>query len=44
MKYVILIGLILLVLVEYAVCCISHDADEGAERRYKERRDETNRR
>ena len=40
MKYVILVGLLLLVLVEYAMCCVSHDADEGAERRCKERNDE----
>ena len=36
MKYVILIGLLLLVLLEYALMVAAHDADEQAERMYKE--------
>ena len=43
MKYVILVGLLLLVLLEYALCCVAHDADERAEemyRRWKESKDE----
>ena len=35
MKYVILIGLLLLVLLEYALMVVSHDADERAERMYR---------
>ena len=35
MKIVILIGLLLLVLLEYSLCVVSHDADERAERMYK---------
>lgn len=35
MKYVILIGLLLLVLVEYALMVVAHDADERAERMYE---------
>ena len=35
MKYVILIGLLLLVLVEYALMVVAHDADERAERMYR---------
>lgn len=43
MKYVILVALLLLVLLEYALCCVAHDADERAEKMYeewKERHDE----
>lgn len=36
MKYVILVALLLLVLLEYALCCAAHDADERAERMYRE--------
>ena len=36
MKIVILIGLLLLVILEYSLCVVSHDADEKAERMYKE--------
>lgn len=36
MKYVILIALLIIVLLEYAMMVISHDADERAERMYKE--------
>ena len=36
MKYVILVGLLLLVLVEYALMVVAHDADEQAERMYRE--------
>ncbi len=36
MKYVILAGLLLLVLVEYALMVVAHDADEQAERMYRE--------
>lgn len=46
MKYVILIGLLLLVLVEYALMVVAHDADERAEKMYeewKEEHDETDR-
>lgn len=35
MKYVILVGLLLLVLVEYALMVVAHDADERAERMYR---------
>lgn len=35
-KIVILIGLLLLVLLEYALCCVAHDADERAKRMYRE--------
>ena len=40
MKIVILIAMLLLVLAEYAMCVVSHDADEKADemyRRWKER-------
>lgn len=40
MKIVILIGLLLLVLFEYALMVVSHDADERAERMYEEWRRE----
>ena len=40
MKIVILVGLFLLILIEYSMCVISHDADERAERMYKEWRRE----
>lgn len=36
MKYILIIGLALLVLIDYAACCIAHDADERAERMYEE--------
>lgn len=36
MKYVILVGLLLLVLLEYALMVAAHDADERAERMYRE--------
>lgn len=36
MKIVILIGLLLLVLLEYALMVAAHDADERAERMYRE--------
>lgn len=36
MKYVILVGLLLLVLLEYALMVTAHDADERAERMYRE--------
>lgn len=36
MNIVILIALLLLVLFEYALMVVSHDADERAERMYKE--------
>ena len=35
MKILLIIVLALLVLVDYAMCCISHEADERAERMYK---------
>lgn len=35
MKIVILIGLLLLVLLEYSLCVVSHDADERAEEMYR---------
>ena len=43
MKYVILVGLLLLVLLEYALMVAAHDADERAEkmyRKWKEKDDE----
>ena len=40
MKIVIIIALALLVLLDYAMCCISHDADERAERMYEEWKEE----
>lgn len=40
MKILLIIGLVLLVLLDYAMCCISHDADEKAERMYKRWQDE----
>lgn len=46
MKYVIMIALLLLVLLEYALMVVAHDADERAERMYEEWRrehDETDR-
>lgn len=36
MKIVIIIALALLVLLDYAMCCMAHDADERAERMYRE--------
>ena len=35
MKIVILIGLLLLVLLEYSLCAVSHDADERADEMYR---------
>lgn len=35
MKTAILIGLLLLVLLEYSLCVVSHDADERAEEMYR---------
>ena len=40
MKIVILIGLLLIVLLEYSLCVVSHDADERAEKMYKRWKDE----
>ena len=40
MKYVILVALLLLVLLEYALMVVAHDADEKAERMYEEWRRE----
>ena len=40
MKYILIIGLALLVLLEYALCCAAHDADEKAERMYEEWKEE----
>ena len=39
MKYVILIGLLLLVLVEYALMVVASDADDRAEEFWKEKDD-----
>lgn len=36
MKYILIIGLALLVLLEYALMVIAHEADERAERMYEE--------
>lgn len=35
MRTIILIGLLLLILLEYSLCVITHDADERAERMYE---------
>ena len=35
MKIVILIGLLLIVLLEYSLCVVLHDADERAEEMYR---------
>lgn len=35
MRTIILIGLLLLILLEYSLCVITHDADERAERMYR---------
>ena len=40
MKYVILVALLLLVLLEYALMVVAHDADEKAERMHEEWRRE----
>ena len=40
MKILLIIGLALLVLVDYAACCMAHDADERAERMYRRWKDE----
>ena len=42
MKIVMLIGLLLIVLLEYSLCAISHDADERAEEMYRRWKDERN--
>ena len=39
-KIVILIGLLLLVLLEYALMVVSHEADEQSERMYRRWKDE----
>ena len=36
MKYILIIGLALLVLLEYALMVVAHDADERSERMYEE--------
>ena len=40
MKILLIIGLALLVLVDYAACCMTHEADERAERMYREWKEE----
>ena len=40
MKILLIVGLLLLVLIEYSMCVISHDADERAERMYERWKDE----
>lgn len=40
MKILLIIGLALLVLLDYAACCVAHDADERAERMYERWNDE----
>lgn len=40
MRTLILIGLLLLVLLEYSLCVVSHDADERAEEMYRRWKDE----
>lgn len=40
MKYVILVGLLVLVLVEYALMVVSHDADERAKEMHRRWKDE----
>ena len=40
MKYVILVGLLVLVLVEYALMVVAHDSDERAEEMYRRWKDE----
>ena len=40
MKVLLIIGLALLVLLDYAACCVAHDADERAERMYREWKEE----
>lgn len=35
MKVLLIIGLALLVLLDYAMCCVAHDADERAEEMYR---------
>lgn len=35
MKIVILIGLLLIVLLEYSLCVVAHDADERADEMYR---------
>lgn len=40
MKILLIIGLALLVLVDYAACYMAHDADERAERMYREWKEE----
>lgn len=40
MKYILMIGLLLLVLLEYALMVAAHDADERAERMYEKWKEE----
>lgn len=40
MKILLIAGLLLLVLIEYSMCVVSHRADEEAERMYEEWRRE----
>ena len=40
MKILLIVGLLLLVLIEYSMCVISHDAYERAERMYERWNDE----
>lgn len=40
MKILLIAGLLLLALIEYSVCVVSHDADERAERMYEEWKEE----
>lgn len=40
MRTLILIGLLLLVILEYSLCVVSHDADERAEEMYRRWKDE----
>lgn len=44
MKIVILIGLLLLVLLEYSLCVVSHRADEEGERMYRAWKEKCNER
>lgn len=39
-KILLIIGLVLLVLLDYAVCIMAHDADERAEKLYREWKEE----
>ena len=42
MKIVIIIALALLVLLDYAMCCMAHDADERADRMYRKWKEKDN--